>query len=334
MCQFETSKTILEPLIYPPENEPGVDPPAFPEVAEFARKAEQSLWPTTEVDLSTDTKDWETCLNDDQRNTLTCVLGFFRGAESTVLENLVRNLYLQTNLHEAKEFYAYQIGAETVHERMYIMLGEALISDREKRRKMMNAVKNMQCVKDKNEWAKKWTKDNLDSYATLILIYACVEGIMFSSSFAVIYYVRKYLPNKLRGLTSANDLIARDEGLHYRFACFLLRYIILEKLDEKLVHQIVREAVEVEKSFAREALKNNGFPGLRTKSMEEYVEFIGDNLLRDCGYDTIYKTENPLTYMSMVSMQNKTAFFEKRSSDYKKVNMTSNSWDDLNEENF
>jgi ribonucleoside-diphosphate reductase beta chain len=157
---------------------------------------------------------------------------------------------------------------------------------------------------------------------------------MFSSSFAVIYYVRKYLPNKLRGLTSANDLIARDEGLHYRFACFLLRYIILEKLDEKLVHQIVREAVEVEKSFAREALKNNGFPGLRTKSMEEYVEFIGDNLLRDCGYDTIYKTENPLTYMSMVSMQNKTAFFEKRSSDYKKVNMTSNSWDDLNEENF
>jgi ribonucleotide reductase beta subunit family protein with ferritin-like domain len=314
-----------EPLLVPPDNEPGVDPPAFPKVAEMARTAEQCLWPTSEVDLSTDTRDWEE-LTDAQRATLTCVLGFFRGAEATVLDNLARRLFTMTRLHEAKEFYGYQIGCEQVHERMYILLGETLIGDREKRREMMRAVEQLHCVKAKNDWATRWANDADADMATLLLVFACVEGIMFSSSFAVIYYVRKYLPNKLRGLSAANDLIARDEGLHYRFACLLLREVVVNKLPQETVHAVVREAAAIEQDFAREALRNGGFPGLRTESMVGYVEHIADNLCRDCGYEPIYNTENPLAFMAMVSMQGKTSFFEKRSTDYKKVNMSAKAW--------
>ena len=55
------------------------------------------------------------------------------------------------------------------------------------------------------------------------------------------------------GLTFSNELISRDEGLHRDFACLLYSYIN-HKPSERVVRQIVKEAVEIEKEFVCDAL--------------------------------------------------------------------------------
>ena len=55
------------------------------------------------------------------------------------------------------------------------------------------------------------------------------------------------------GLTFSNELISRDEGLHYDFAC-LLYDILFSKLDKSRVFEIVSEAVDIEREFVCDAL--------------------------------------------------------------------------------
>lgn len=50
------------------------------------------------------------------------------------------------------------------------------------------------------------------------------------------------------GLTFSNEMISRDEGLHCDFACQLFRSLE-HKPSRETVMTIVKEAVEVEKSF-------------------------------------------------------------------------------------
>ena len=55
------------------------------------------------------------------------------------------------------------------------------------------------------------------------------------------------------GLTFSNELISRDEGLHCEFAC-LLYSMLQNKLSEEEVHEIISDAVAIEKEFITEAL--------------------------------------------------------------------------------
>jgi ribonucleoside-diphosphate reductase beta chain len=123
------------------------------------------------------------------------------------------------------------------------------------------------------------------------------------------------------GLTFSNELISRDEGLHCEFACLL--YSMLEqKLSEEQVHQIISNAVEIEKEFIIDALPV-ALIGMNSKLMAEYIEFVADRWLSELGYSKIYNTANPFDFMEMISLQGKTNFFEKRVGDYQKAGVMS-----------
>jgi len=55
------------------------------------------------------------------------------------------------------------------------------------------------------------------------------------------------------GLTFSNELISRDEGMHTDFACLLYKHLN-NKLSPERLTQIIREAVEVEKTFVTQSL--------------------------------------------------------------------------------
>ena len=79
------------------------------------------------------------------------------------------------------------------------------------------------------------------------------------------------------GLTFSNELISRDEGLHTEFSCLL--YSTLErKLPEEKVHQIVTEALNIEKEYILEGLPVN-LIGMNSKLMGQYLEFVADRTL-------------------------------------------------------
>jgi ribonucleoside-diphosphate reductase beta chain len=119
------------------------------------------------------------------------------------------------------------------------------------------------------------------------------------------------------GLSTSNEFISRDEGMHCDFACLL--YSMLEsKLSRDRVYEIITEAVRYEHEFVTSALPVS-LIGMNSKLMCQYIEFVADRLLLALGYDKVYNSSNPFDFMEMISLQGKTNFFEKRVSEYKKA---------------
>ena len=52
--------------------------------------------------------------------------------------------------------------------------------------------------------------------------------------------------------------------------------------------------------------------------MGQYIEFVADHWLKECGATPIYNTQNPFEWMELISLEGKTNFFEKRVSEYQK----------------
>lgn len=123
------------------------------------------------------------------------------------------------------------------------------------------------------------------------------------------------------GLTFSNELISRDEGLHCEFAC-LLYQMLSNKLSESQVHEIIRDAVEIEKEFITDALPVE-LIGMNARLMQQYIEFVADRWADELGCSKIYHASNPFDFMEMISLQGKTNFFEKRVGDYQKAGVLS-----------
>ena len=158
----------------------------------------------------------------------------------------------------------------------------------------------------------KWINDKRSGFATRLVAFACVEGIFFSGSFCAIYWLKKR--GLMPGLTFSNELISRDEALHTEFA--VLMYSKLEKkLTKKKIHEIISEAVEIEKEFICDALPCR-LIGMNSTLMKQYIEFVADRLCLQLGYEKIYNAQNPFDFMEMISLEQKTNFFESRVSDY------------------
>ena len=125
------------------------------------------------------------------------------------------------------------------------------------------------------------------------------------------------------GLTFSNELISRDEGLHTDFACLLFRNL-RKRPSQKIVQDIITDAVAIEQEFLTEALPC-ALLGMNAKLMREYIEFVADRLLMELGNPRFYNTANPFDFMESISLAGKTNFFEKRVSDYQKAGVMANS---------
>jgi ribonucleoside-diphosphate reductase beta chain len=116
-----------------------------------------------------------------------------------------------------------------------------------------------------------------------------------------------------------NELIARDEGMHCKFACLLYSKII-NKEKEEIVRKIITDAVEIEKEFILDSLPCK-LIGMNAELMSQYIEFIADRLSKDLGYNKIYGTKNPFGFMENINLELKNNFFENRGTNYQKMNI-------------
>merc|ERR1712014_441686 len=286
------------------------------------KKHEASFWTAEEIDLSQDTKDWET-LGDSEQHFVKHVLAFFAASDGLVLENLASQFSCEVQIPEARAFYGFQIAMENIHSETYSLLIEQHIREPAEKEKIFNAIETMPAVRDKAQWAIQWMQKE-NSFAERIIAFAAVEGILFSGSFCAIYWLKKR--GLMPGLTFSNELISRDEGLHAEFACLL--YSMLEhKLPEDVVHDLIRGAVAVERKFICEALSCD-LIGMNSELMTRYIEFVADRLLTALGHSKLFNVSNPFDWMELISLQGKTNFFEKRVGEYQKAGvMTATSAD-------
>jgi ribonucleotide reductase beta subunit family protein with ferritin-like domain len=296
---------------------------------ELYKKAESTFWTASEIDLVKDNNDWEHALNDNERNFIKNIIGFFAGSDGIIMENLAQRFLREIQIPEARAFYSYQIFNESIHSETYSLLIDTYIKDINEKNKIFNSIENIPCVAKKAQWAYKWIENTDVSFATRLLSFAIVEGVFFSGSFCAIYWLKKR--GVMPGLTFSNELISRDEGLHCEFACLLYSYI-KNKVHQSIVFEIFQEAVSIEKEFITESIPC-AMIGMNSTMMCQYIEFIANRLLLQLGYDKLWNAENPFDFMELISLRPKTNFFELRVGEYTKstINENSNNFDFSND---
>jgi ribonucleoside-diphosphate reductase subunit M2 len=85
------------------------------------------------------------------------------------------------------------------------------------------------------------------------------------------------------------------------------------------IHEIIKEAVEIETEFICEALPCR-LIGMNSQMMTQYIQFMADRLCVQLGYDKIYNVTNCFPWMELISLDSKTNFFEKKVGEYALAN--------------
>lgn len=329
-----------------------VFPIQYPELWDFYQKQLSAFWVVEEIVLTDDISDWNDKLNDNERYFIKNILAFFAASDGIVNENLIMNFYNEITISEARNCYAVQIMMEAIHGQTYSLLIDTYIKDDEEKTKLLNAVDTIPAVKKKAEWALKWmdsgnavvrdtpddvlelimklrntlTIDEADKqklefftkkrpvFAQRLVAFLIVEGIFFSGSFCALFWLRSR--GLMPGLTLSNSFISRDENLHAEVAVCIYNMINSdERLDEKTVHDIFKEAVEIENEFITESLPVS-LLGMNCVLMSQYIKFVADRWLVKLGYNKLYNLENPFGFMELISVNGKTNFFESRNDNY------------------
>ena len=308
---------VVDPILTPSDNRYVLFPIKHKEIWDMYHRMIKTVWFPEEIKLSGDRDDWEHKLNDNERFFIKNILAFFACSDSIVMENLTSRFSVEIQIPEVQGVYAYQNFIEFVHSNTYSLLIETYIKDEAEKNKLFRAIDEIPAVKKKAEWALKWIADKDSTLPTRLVAFLCVEGIYFSSSFCAIFWLKKR--GLMPGLTFSNELISRDEGDHTDFAALLYSMLLPEnKLAQETVYDIFKDAVAIEKEFITDSIPCSMI-GMNTDSMCQYVEFVGDRLLKQLGYDPLWGAENPFDFMELISLRNKNNFFEKRVGEYIKA---------------
>jgi ribonucleotide reductase beta subunit family protein with ferritin-like domain len=311
------NKTQHEMLLTPDDNRFVMFPIKCNDIWDMYKKQVDCFWRAEEIDLSKDLNHWAN-LSSSEKYFISMILGFFAASDGIVLENLGMRFCNEVQLAEARAFYGFQMAMENIHSQTYSLLIDTYIKNPEEKDKLFNGIENFPCIKKKADWAQKWIGDKRSSFASRLIAFACVEGIMFSGAFCSIYWLKKR--GLMPGLTFSNELISRDEALHTEFAILLYKKL-LKKVNKNKVYEIIKEAVEIETEFICEALPCR-LIGMNADLMTQYIQFVADRLSVQLGYDKIYNVSNPFDFMVLISVEQKTNFFESRVSDYALANKT------------
>jgi len=305
---------FTEPLLAKNKNRFVILPIKYPDVWKMYKKAAASIWFVEEVDLQRDLVDWNN-LSEKEQYFIKHVLAFFAASDGIVNENLIERFMADIQIPEVRCFYGFQIMIENVHSEMYARLIETYVTCPNEQNKLFRAIEEFPAIKEKADWAIRWTAADSVTFAERLIAFAAVEGIFFSGSFAAIFWLKQ--KGILPGLCFSNELISRDEGLHTDFACLLYSKLERPPSAARVIHIIV-SAVNVEKKFLCEAIPV-GMLGMNATLMKQYIEFVADRLLLALIQEKHYNTANPFQFMENISLAGKTNFFERRVGEYQKA---------------
>ena len=288
-------------------------PIKYPDIWEQYKLQMSKFWTVEELDLNQDILDWKYKLNKDEKYFIKNILAFFSASDGIVLENLLSRFSTEIQIPEIRCFYSFQGMMENIHSETYSLLIDTYIDDEKEKTHLFNSLETIPAVKEKGEWAMKWISDKKSSLGQRLIAFSIVEGIFFSGAFCSIFWLKSR--GLMPGLCFSNELISRDEGLHTDFAILLYTKYIKNRLEQKTVHDIFKEAVEIELKFINKSIPCN-LIGMNEKLMGEYVKYVADYLLTQLNYDKIFNIKNPFKFMENISIERKTNFFERRVGEY------------------
>lgn len=287
----------------------------YPLIYDMYKNQQSCYWKMEEIDFSKDYDDFIE-LTEDQQKIIKMVLAFFANLDGIVNLNISEKILNKITIREAIMTYQWQQMMENIHNECYTEMINNIIKDKKEREHLFNSIETIPCIKKMADWAFEFINDDT-SLEESIVAFACVEGIMFSGMFAIIFWIKNFLSNEktcMSGLITSNSLISRDEGQHTDYAC-LLYNISNYKLNKNKVYEIVTKCVDITQEFTNDTI-NNKLIGLNADLMNKYIEYVSDTLLVKLGYEKYYKSSNPFNWMDSIGMVSKTNFHEVRPTEY------------------
>lgn len=314
MGVYKTPVTFISPLKH--ENDYSFFPVRRPKLLKYYYKQVKVHWVPADIDMREDRKDFDN-LDKDTQLFIEGILAFFTPSDGIVIENIFDNFQKDTSFwKEARSFYAAQGFMETIHSEMYSLMAQTLIRDPVKYESILNSIVEYPAVARIAAFMKKYM-DRGVPLADRIIAFACVEGILFTSAFAAIYWIKKR--NILRGFCKANEFIARDEAIHMKFAvalyCMASHEHEMAPASRPRAYEIVEEAVNVNDQFIKDILRVDKI-GMNAADLLLYTKCTADALLVAIGHEKLYNVVNPFDWMAIISLPNKTNFFEDKVSEY------------------
>jgi len=281
----------------------------YTDIWKLYKKSVSNVWTVEELDFSNDYNDFVK-LRENEQYFIKKVLAFFAASDGIVNENLVLNFYNEIQVAEIRQLYATQIFIEAIHNECYSLLIDTLIKDYQEKELLLSSVVHDPTIIKKAAWAKKWITEG--SFARRLIGFLVVEGLFFSASFCSIFWIK----NKgiLKALTTSNEWISRDEGLHAQTAVAVY-YKLQNRLNIEEIHSIFKEAVALECEFVDDILKTN-LLGMNAESMKIYVKYVADYWLTQLGCTRLYNVECPFDFMNKMNISVKENYFEVKVTNY------------------
>ncbi|QLG60911.1 ribonucleotide-diphosphate reductase subunit beta [Halorarum salinum] len=298
---------------------------------EYYRAGVDNNWVPEEVPMGNDVRQWEGDeLTEAERQLVEWNLGFFSTAESLTANNLVLAVYDHVTAPECRQYLLRQAYEEAVHTDTFIYCCDSLGFDPEYLYGMYDSVPAIEAkdeyvvdltrVVDDPAFAIETDSDVRAFLRDLIGFYVVMEGIFFYAGFAMMLGLKRQ--GKMTGVGEQFEYIMRDESLHLAFGVDLIDAIRAETgvwTDgfEAEVRELVLDAVDLEKRYAREACPDE-ILGMGPEQFAEYVEYVADRRLDQLGMDGAYGTDNPFPWLSEAADLNREKnFFETQVTEYR-----------------
>lgn len=270
---------------------------------------QQSFWTPEEVDLSKD-RDSFLKLPSKEQEFIKKISTFFLISDAIVTDN-IDIIAKELDFREIKAFYSIQSAIENVHIEIYGNIFE-IVFDKKDAKSVISEILNMESVIKKRSFCLEINKEK--SLGKLILYNTLVEGIFFSASFSGILWLKKR--GHCPGIVKANEWIARDERLHWRFGCEILKKFFINSLSETDVFNAIETVYQIEKAFVNDILPED-IGDMTKNSLLKYVKFCCNEILEHINFPPYFtQISQPFEFMKFLDYPVKANFFETRVTNY------------------
>lgn len=294
------------------------------------KELEASIWTSNELDYVMD-RDGYIQLPETEKTLFKNIFRFFSVADGAVSENLAYRFILESKTYEEQVFFISQLANELVHSETYSLIIRTIFSDDKEYKNIVDAVDNIQCIKDKGVFIDKYILNAEVSPALRYFAFVIVERLMFMTLFAGIFYFKKY--GMLKNTILANKLIARDETLHAEAGAIQFKRMCSKygKPDSKVLRGMLDEAIAIENEFSKILIGDETIGELSKLSFENFAKSLANDIIVMTGYaesNIFYKDEkdnlvkNTISYVEGTMLDVKTNFFEGRGSEYNRFDPT------------
>lgn len=291
----------------------------FPWAVELTQEHERIHWIEDEADLSEDVKQWQSTLNEVERNHVTQILRLFTQSDVEVGKVYYDKLIPVFANNEIRNMLGSFACREAIHQRAYALLNDTLgLPDTD-----FQAFLEYEEMAEKVDFMTDASTDTDEGIALTLAKAVFNEGVSLFASFAMLLNYQRF--GKMLGMSTIVEWSLRDESLHVQGVSRMFREfgVINDEIRDRIA-DMARTVAGLEDRFIDLAYAMGPVEGLTPDEVKQYIRYITDRRMLQLGLKPVFnQTRNPLPWLEWVmNGADHSNFFEKRVTEYAVTSLT------------